>query len=142
MAADPAISGQHSETPVRVVAVAANLRLNFGLNPPAGFEAMLIHSFSFGGMVPETFQIWVSQQMASFHTMVLSTYVIALGIEVLQGVTAKSPGYFALQNLDLINAHDFRAVIWQVNIPKIEGLNLLMKALKQRFGIEALVGKG
>ena len=139
MAEDPAIGGQHSETPFRLTSVPANTRLTFRITPPASFEAMLLHSYSFGGLVPETFQVWVQQRMASFHTVVLSAYEIDQGVTVMQGITTKADGYISLMNLDLINPHPFRSVLWQVNIPKLQGLDILLQAIRNRFGMAEII---
>ena len=100
---------------------------------------MLLHSYSFGGTVPETFQVWVSQRMASYHTVVLSEWEIQQGFSILQGITANARGWISLQNLDLINPHPFRAVLWQVNIPRVQGLTMLLEAIKRRYGLAEII---
>ena len=135
----PSIGGQHSEIPFRLAAVPANTRQNFSVSPPVNFDAMLIHHYTFGGTVPETFQIWVQQRMASYHTVILSEIEIRDGVTVLQAVTRANQTRVDVMNLDAINPHPFRAVIWTVNIPKMAGLDLLLMAIKKRFGVESIV---
>lgn len=139
MAEDPSIGGQHSETPFRLTAVLPLTRLTFTITPPAGYEAMLLHTYTFGGTIPETFQVWVGQRMASYHTVILSEWEIRSGVTIMQGITASSPGQISLQNLDPINPHPFLAALWQVNIPRIQGLDILLAAIKRRYGLVEII---
>ena len=128
-----AVGGQHSAAPIREASIAANGRTSYSLSPVAPYRAILVHGLSFGGTVPETFQITLSQRMASAQTFILSEHEIRQGVAVLQGITTSSPGLLIVQNLDLINPHPFRAVVWQVNIVKEEELKVMLEAIRRRL---------
>lgn len=127
-----ALGGQQSATALRQT-VAADGRFTFALTPPAPYQAMAVHGFSFGGTVPETFEITLSQRMASPQTRILSQYEIQQGMAVLLGISTAALGSLGVRNLDAINPHPFQAIMWQVNLQKIEDLKIILAAIRKRF---------
>lgn len=122
--------GQHSETYLQVPVLPPAVRINLTITPGVPYEAMIIHRFSWGDILPGTFRVWAAQKGMTYHTALITPDTIASGIPTWLIVTNRDPLYFGLRNEDVVN-HYFEATIWHINIMTLADLDKIKKAVER-----------
>ncbi len=123
--------GQHSETYIQVPVVPPGVRFNFTITPGVPYEAMIIHRFSYGDILPGIFRVWAGQKGMTYHTGLLTPDIMSSGIDTWLIITNRDSLYFGLRNEDVVN-HYFEAYIWHLNILKIDpDLEKIKKAVER-----------